>query len=103
MYEEIEGILLCKLPSPWTKEEFQEIWPLLFGWNRPFNKQEIKRFCTIIKENADLPKYPKPTEDIPGMWVSILLFTSFKKLPLFINHKRPYVKTVVQFRLDKGK
>src|SRR5882762_8211199 len=100
MYEEIQGILLGNLPSKWPQQELAEVWNLMFRGTRNFNKKEIKYFCQTIKANANLLRHPDPEDKCPAMWVSILLFTSFKKLPLFLNHPHEPVKAIVRFRLE---
>jgi hypothetical protein len=107
MYQEIEDILLGKLHSKWSQQELAEAWELIFGKSikRPFNfnKQEIKRLCDIIKGNSNLLRLPDTEDRCPAMWVSVLLFVSFKKLPLFINHPHIPVQSISRWRLGKGK
>ncbi len=102
MYEEIKDILLGKLPSKWTQEEIKEAWQIVFN-TRAFNKREVSKLCAVIKNNANLLKYPDPTDKCPVMWVSIFLFVSYKKLPLYINHPQKPVKDICTWRLGVGK
>lgn len=102
MHQEIEDILRGLVPSKWSKEEIEEVFKIIYP-HTIYNKQSIKGLCNLIKLKANLLRHPDPEDNLPNMWVSTFLFTSFKKLPLFINHKNDFVKLIVQYRLGKGK
>lgn len=103
MYNEIEDILSGKVTSKWSQEEIKEVWYLIYRGYKLFNKREVKRLCERIKNNADLLRYPDPIDKNPHLWVSVLLFTPYKKLPLYINHPDKDVTNTVIWRLAKGK
>lgn len=104
MYNEIEDILSGKVTSKWSQEEIKEVWHLVyFKTKRDVNKREVAKLCLAIRNAANLLRHPDPDDNCPAMWVSIFLFTSFKRLPLFINHKDDRVKKVTLWRLGKGK
>jgi len=113
MYQEIQDIFLGLLPSIWSKEELQEIWNLIYNkdYTKKLNKRHVKEICGYIKTNplglnAKTIRHPDPSDTnrtCNAMWIPVLLFIPFQKIPLYINHKDQDVKKVVEFRLRKGR